>query len=243
MQRNDVIVRGGGPSENTFYLDDVEIPNINHFATQGASGGPVGILNVDFIREVNFYSGAFPANRGDALSSVLEFKQKDGNKEKLEVKGTLGASEVALTLDGPIGEKTTFIFSARRSYLQLLFAVLELPFLPTYNDVQFKIKTKLNSKSELTLIGLGALDQFNLNLDANETEDQQYILNYLPVNEQWNYTVGAVYKHYREKSYGTWVISRSYLNNTSYKYQDNIELDSLKTFYYSSTEAENKYRY
>lgn len=199
VQRNDVIVRGGGPSENSFYLDDVEIPNINHFATQGASGGPVGIINVDFIREVDFYSGAFPANRGGALSSVLEFKQKDGNKEKLEVQGTLGASEVALTLDGPIGDKTSYIFSVRRSYLQLLFAVLELPFLPTYNDIQFKTKTRFNEKNELTLIGLGALDQFNLNLDANETEDQQYILNYLPVNEQWSYTFGAVFKHYRKK--------------------------------------------
>jgi len=243
VQRNDVIVRGGGPSENSFFLDDVEIPNINHFATQGASGGPVGIINVDFIREVNFYSGAFPANRGDALSSVLEFKQKDGNTEKTEVQGTLGASEVALTLDGPIGEKTTYIFSARRSYLQLLFAALKLPFLPTYNDIQFKTKTKLNDKNELTIIGLGALDQFDLNLEANETEDQRYILNYLPVNEQWSYTVGAVFKHYKEKSYGTWVISRSFLNNTSYKYQDNIEVDSLKTFDYLSTESENKFRY
>lgn len=243
VQRNDVIVRGGGPSENSFYLDDVEIPNINHFATQGASGGPVGIINVDFVREVNFYSGAFPANRGDALSSVLEFKQKDGNSEKMEVQGTLGASEVALTLDGPIADKTTYIFSVRRSYLQLLFAALELPFLPTYNDIQFKTKTRLNEKNELTFIGLGALDQFDLNLDANETEDQQYILNYLPVNEQWNYTFGAVFKHYREKSYDTWVLSRSYLNNVSYKYQDNIEVDSLKTFDYLSTEAENKFRY
>jgi hypothetical protein len=243
VQRNDLIVRGGGPSENSFYLDDVEIPNINHFATQGASGGPVGIINVDFIREVNFYSGAFPANRGDALSSVLEFKQKDGNSEKLEVQGTLGASEVALTFDGPIGEKSSFIFSVRRSYLQLLFEALELPFLPTYNDVQFKIKTRLNDKNEITFIGLGALDQFDLNLKANETEEQQYILNYLPVNEQWNYTLGAVYKHYREKSYDTWVVSRNYLNNNSYKYQDNNEVDSLKTFDYQSTESETKFRY
>jgi hypothetical protein len=242
-QRNDVIVRGGGPSENTFFLDDVEIPNINHFATQGASGGPVGIINVDFIREVNLYSGAFPANRGDALSSVIEFKQKDGNTEKLEVQGTLGSSEVALTLDGPIGEKTTYIFSVRRSYLQLLFAALELPFLPTYNDVQFKVKTRLSEKNELTFIGLGSLDESRLNLDANETDLQKYILNSLPVSDQWGYTVGAVFKHYKEKSYGTWVVSRSYLNNYSYKYQNNIEVDSLLTFDYLSTEAENKFRY
>jgi hypothetical protein len=242
-QRNDVVVRGGGPSENTFFLDDVEIPNINHFATQGASGGPVGIINVDFIREVNLYSGAFPANRGDALSSVIEFKQKDGNPEKLEVQGTLGSSEVAITLDGPLGDKTNYIFSVRRSYLQLLFEVLELPFLPTYNDFQFKVKSRLNEKSELSFLGLGSLDESVLNLDANETDLQKYILNFLPVNEQWGYTFGVVYKHYREKSYGTWVLSRSYLNNYSYKYQNNIEVDSLLTFDYLSTEAENKFRY
>lgn len=242
-QRNDVIVRGGGPSENTFFLDDVEIPNINHFATQGASGGPVGIINVDFIREVNLYSGAFPANKGNALSSVLEFKQKDGNKEKLEVQGTLGSSEVALTLDGPIGDKTTFIFSVRRSYLQVLFEVLELPFLPTYNDFQFKSKTRLNEKSEITLMGLGSLDQSDLNLKANETDFQKYILNYLPADEQWSYTFGIVYKHYREKGYDTWVLSRSYLNNYSYKYKDNMNVDSLKIYDYKSTEAENKFRY
>ena len=84
--RNDLIVRGGGPAENRFYLDGIEIPNLNHFATQGASGGPVGIINVDLIRGVDFYSGAFPSNRGNALSSVLEFRQIDGNSEKMKYK-------------------------------------------------------------------------------------------------------------------------------------------------------------
>ncbi|MGM0621783.1 MAG: carboxypeptidase-like regulatory domain-containing protein, partial [Bacteroidota bacterium] len=130
--RNDVIIRGGGPSESRFYLDGVEVPFINHFSTQGASGGPVGIINADFLREVNYYSGAFPANRGNALSGVLEFFQVDGNDERLKFQGTVGASEVAATLDGPVGDKTTFIFSARRSYLQFLFSVLELPFLPNF---------------------------------------------------------------------------------------------------------------
>ncbi len=85
--RNDLIVRGGSPSENRFYLDGVEIPNINHFSTQGASGGPVGILNADLIREVNFYTGAFPTDRGNALSSVLDFKLRDGDMEHNSVKG------------------------------------------------------------------------------------------------------------------------------------------------------------
>ncbi|MCB9012810.1 MAG: TonB-dependent receptor [Bacteroidales bacterium] len=240
--RNDIIVRGGGAAENRFYLDGVEIPNINHFATQGASGGPVGIINVDFIREVDFYSGAFPADRGNALSSVLELKQVDGNKDKLKVKGSVGASDIALTLDGPLGKNTSYIMSARRSYLQFLFSLIGLPFLPTYNDFQFKTKTRIDEKNEITVIGLGAIDQFALNLKANETEEQRFILGYLPVNEQWSYTVGMVYKHYKENGYDTWTVSRNHLNNTSYKYRNNDENDSL-TLNYHSNEIENKLRY
>ncbi len=240
--RNDIIVRGGGASENRFYLDGVEIPNINHFATQGASGGPVGIINVDFIREVNFYSGAFPANRGNALSSILELKQVDGNKDKLKVKSSIGASDLAITLDGPLGENTSYIMSARRSYLQFLFSAIGLPFLPTYNDFQFKTKTKLNEKNEITILGLGAIDQFALNLKANETEEQRYILGYLPSNEQWNYTLGVVFKHFHENGYDTWVVSRNHLNNSSFKYRNNNESDTLN-FNYISNEIENKLRY
>jgi hypothetical protein len=117
--RNDIIIRGGGPSESRFYLDGVEVPFINHFATQGASGGPVGILNADFIREVNYYSGAFPANRGNALSGVLEFSQIDGNEDKMNFQGTVGASEIAATLDGPLGEKNKLCFLSA----SILFAV------------------------------------------------------------------------------------------------------------------------
>ncbi|KAF0194751.1 MAG: tonb-dependent receptor plug [Bacteroidetes bacterium] len=241
--RNDLIVRGGGPSENRFYLDGIEIPNLNHFATQGASGGPVGIVNVDFIREVDFYSGAFPANRGNTLSSVLEMRQIDGNKEKIVFKGSVGASDLSLTLNGPLSEKTTFLFSARRSYLQFLFDVIGLPFLPTYNDFQFKVKTRFDLKNELTIVGIGAIDQFRLNTGIqNPTEDQQYILNYLPVNEQWNYAIGAVYKHFRSNSFDTWVFSRNMLNNKAFKYEDNDEANA-KTLDYVSQEMENKFRY
>ncbi len=241
--RNDIIVRGGGPSENRFYLDGIEIPNLNHFATQGASGGPVGIINVDFIREVDFYSGAFPANRGNALSSILEMRQIDGNKERLVFKGSFGASDLSLTLNGPLSDKTTFMVSARRSYLQFLFDLIGLPFLPTYNDFQFKVKTRFDLKNELTVLGIGALDQFRLNTGLKDpTEDQQYILNYLPVNEQWNYAIGAVYKHFRTNSFDTWVFSRNMLNNVAYKYENNDE-NRAKTLDYSSQEMENKFRY
>ena len=243
--RNDIIIRGGGPSESRFYLDGVEVPNINHFATQGASGGAVGILNADLIREVNYYSGAFPSNRGNALSGVFEFGQVDGNADKLNFKGSLGASEVSATLDGPLSDKTTFIVSARRSYLKLLFSALKLPFLPTFNDMQFKVRTRFDAKNELTFIGLGSVDVNNLNLDIKNPDDQQkYILGYLPVYDQWSYTLGAVYKHFWENSYQTLVLSRSHLSNSRTKYLDNDEsLESNKILDYTSQEMENKIRF
>lgn len=133
--RNDLIVRGGAPSENRYYLDGVEIPNINHFSTQGASGGPVGILNADLIREVKFYTGAFPAERSNALGSVLDFRLRDGELDANSIKATVGASEVSLASTGYIGQKTSYLVSVRQSYLQFLFDVLSLPFLPTFTDV------------------------------------------------------------------------------------------------------------
>jgi hypothetical protein len=242
--RNDIIVRGGGASENSFYLDGIEIPTINHFSTQGASGGPTGIINVDFIREVDYYAGAFPASKGTALSSVFQFKMIEPNNDKMNFRATVGASDLGLSINGPLGKKSGLLFSVRRSYLGLLFDVLGLPFLPTYNDIQFKYKLKINQKNELSVIGLGSLDNFKLNTGLNDPDESQlFLLNSLPVNEQWSYTVGAVYKRFKKKGFDSWVFSRNYLNNRAYKYYNNIEVDSLMTFDYTSTEAENKVRY
>jgi len=245
--RNDLIVRGGGPSENVFYLDGIEIPIINHFATQGASGGAVGVLNPDFIREINFYTGAFPANRTNALSSVMEIRQKDGSKDRVHTKLSVGASDAALTIDGPLSKKSTFIVSARQSYLQFLFKAIGLPFLPTYNDFQLKYKYEIDKKNEITFLGIGAIDDLVLNKYDDPakpaTESQKYLLSYLPIYKQWNYTVGAVYKHFNDKHIDNWILSRNMLRNNNFKFKDNDEVAAIKTQDYLSDEAENKLRF
>jgi hypothetical protein len=250
--RNDIIIRGGSPGENKFYLDGIEVPNINHFATQGSSGGPVGLLNVNFIREVDFYSGAFPSNRANGLSSVLSFKQKDGNPDALITNFALGSSDAALTFDGPIGKKSDFIFSARRSYLQFLFAALKLPILPTYNDFQYKVNYKINDKNKISFIGLGAIDQFQLNQKVNESiaksdsntiEFNNYIINNLPIQNQWNYTVGINYTHFAKHSFQNVVVSRNMLNNRAYRYRGLVEVPDSLLQDYTSFEAENKFRF
>lgn len=248
--RNDIVIRGGAPNENRFYIDGIETPLINHFQTQGSSGGPVGMLNINLLKEVNLYSGAFPANRGNALSSVLEFEQRNGSKEQVGFRGTIGSSDLALTVDGPISEKTTFIASYRLSYLQFLFQVLGLPFLPEYQDAQFKVNTRIDERNEISFIGLGAIDDFTLDTLVNEgvsdpeTIDQNnYILGNIPVNDQRNYTVGTVYKHYADKGFWTAVVSRNALLNNATKFEGNDESDEAKKLLeYTSTEVENKFR-
>lgn len=244
--RNDLIVRGGAPSENRFYLDGIEIPNINHFATQGASGGPVSILNADLIREVQFYTGAFPADKGGALSSVMDIRLRDGNVDDNSFKATLGASEVSLSGSGHLGGNTTYLFSVRQSYLQLLFKVLGLPFLPNYIDGQFKIKTRLSDRDEIVLLGLTGIDRMKLNTDE-KGEDAEYMLSYLPRIEQQTFTIGAAYKHYAGKNVQTVSLGYNYLANQNLKYRnnddssaDNLTLDLSSHEQKVSLRAENR---
>jgi hypothetical protein len=245
--RNDIVIRGGAPNENRFYIDGIEIPNINHFATQGASGGPVGMVNVDLVEQVEFFSGAFPATRGNALSSVMEFGFKTARTDEWTTNAVVGTSDLGLTFEGPTGENSSLICSARRSYLQYLFEVLGLPFLPIYNDFQFKWVYQANPNERLTVLGIGAYDDFQLNLSVLEDTasegylDQVAILDALQVNKQWNYAMGVKYDRFTEDGRWTWVASRNMLSNRAYKHESNDETLPL-TLDYASQEMENKLR-
>lgn len=245
--RNDIVIRGGAPNENRFYIDGIEIPNINHFQTQGASGGPVGMINVDLVEEVEFYSGAFPATRGNALSSVMEFGFKTARTDEWTSNAVVGTSDLGLTFEGPTGENSSLILSARRSYLQFLFELLGLPFLPIYNDFQFKWVHQASPNERLTVLGIGAYDDFQLNLAAAEDTsaedylDQVAILDALQVNRQWNYALGVKYDKFTEDGRWTWVASRNMLSNRAYKHVDNDDALPL-TLDYLSREMENKLR-
>ncbi len=218
--RNDLLVRGGGPSENKFYMDGIEIPNINHFATQGATGGPVSIINADLVREINFYTGAFPTDRAGAMSSVLDIRLRDGDPDKQSFKATLGASEVSLSGSGHLTPYTTYLFSIRQSYLQILFKMLGMPFLPNYIDGQLKIRTRLSARDELTFLGLFGIDNMRFNSEPKD-EAAEYLLSYLPRIRQETFTVGAVYRHFAGHHVQTLAVSHNYLNNREVKYRNN----------------------
>ncbi len=241
--RNDITIRGGGPSENVYYLDGIEIPQINHFATQGSAGGPAGILNVAFIEDVNLSSSSFGSGYDNALSSVIAVTQKEGNKERLQGNVRVSATEVALTFDGPISEKTTFIASARRSYLDLLFTAIDLPIRPNFWDFQFKTTTQFDNRTSLTILGVGAIDLFEFGVPRERTPEKEFVLRAAPAVEQWNYTIGAAYKKSLDKGQLFIALSRNMFDNQLLRNEkDNVGNVIGVGFRLNSQEIENKGR-
>ena len=208
--RNDLLVRGGGPGENAYYIDGIRIPQINHFATQGASGGALGLVNVDFIRETEFFAGAFPVRYGDALSSVLSIENRPGSPEGVQGDFTLGATEAALTLDGPAGDNSNWLFSVRRSYLQFLFEALGLPIRPDYWDTQFRFESQISDRDRLVLVGIGALDNFDIVPPAIGDDFENFeIASRVIDNDQKSFTVGASWRRLIEGGFVTTSVSQS----------------------------------
>ena len=241
--RNDIIIRGGAPNENVYYLDGVEIPVINHFSTQGSAGGPVGMLNVSFVENVTLASSSFDARYDNALASVFQIKQRSGNPERFQSNIRLSASELAVTTEGPLSKKTTFLASARRSYLQFLFKLIDLPIRPDYWDFQFKTSTKLSPKTTLTTLGLGAIDEFGFAVPKKSTPENTYVLRSVPIIEQWNYTVGVALKRLIENGYVNIALSRNMFNNSLNRYEDQeTKLESQRILGSVSQEIENKLR-
>jgi hypothetical protein len=244
--RNDIIIRGGAPNENVFYLDGIELPVINHFQTQGSSGGPQGILNVSFIEDVKLSSSAFDARYDNALSSVFQFKQKNGNANRFQGNFRLSATEAALTAEGPLSnnKKTTFLASARRSYLQLLFQALDLPIRPNYWDFQTKITHQVNKKTVLTFLGIGAIDEFRFAPPKDVTPEKLYIINANINVNQWNYTVGASLKKGITNGFWNLSLSRTTFHNDIDKHEDNQNPSPAnQTLDITSVETETKLRF
>ncbi|MEM6317986.1 MAG: TonB-dependent receptor [Bacteroidota bacterium] len=247
--RNDVIIRGGAPNENVYYLDGVEIPNINHFATQGSAGGPVGLLNVSFIEDVDLQTSSFNARYDNPLSGVLQFNQRNGSARDFKGNVRISSSETALTLEGPLfrsneeNARTTYLISARRSYLQLLFELIGLPILPDYWDYQYRINHKFNEYDEISFIGVGSIDDFSVNEIEDFDPEEQAAQEQVPIIRQWTTTVGLSYKRRFRSGNGNFrsTLSTNILNNEFTRFEDNVNETGV-LFQNDSRESEIKWR-
>lgn len=242
-ERNDIIIRGGAPNENVYYLDGVEIPVLNHFQTQGSSGGAQGILNVSFIENLKLTTSAFDAKYNDALSSTFVIKQRDGNPNRFTGNGRVSVTESALTLEGPLSSKTTFLASARKSYLGLLFKAIDLPIRPNFSDFQYKVTHKFNDKTTLSAIGIGAIDNFKFAETRESTPENLYTLRSTPYINQWTYTTGFTLNHKIKNGYLDFVVSRNMFRTKIDKFEDEQKIEDQRTLRIKSDEIENKFRF
>jgi outer membrane receptor for ferrienterochelin and colicin len=242
-ERNDIIIRGGAPNENVYYLDGIEIPVLNHFQTQGSSGGAQGILNVSFIESLKLSSSAFDSRYDNPLASTFVIKQREGNPERLAGNARVSFTETALTLEGPLSKNTTFLASARKSYLSFLFKLIDLPIRPDFEDFQYKVTHKFNGKTKLTAIGLGAIDRFSFAPTKKSTLENTYVLRSTPYINQWNYTVGFNLNHQIENGYLNFTLSRNVFDNSLDKFEDERQEESKRSLKVQSQESENKFRF
>ncbi len=241
--RNDIIIRGGAPNENVYYLDGIEVPVLNHFQTQGSSGGAQGIINVAFIDELKLTSSAFDARYDNALASTFVIKQRQGNTKKYEGNVRAGFTETAFAIEGPLGKKTDFLAAGRVSYLDFLFQLIDLPIRPRYQDYQLNTSTKINDKTTIKFIGVGAIDNFSFGATRNSTPENEYLRRSLPIISQWTYTNGIVLKRLIERGFVNIALSRNMFNNQIDRFKDaEYDNEAFRNFGLVSQEIENKLR-
>lgn len=231
--RNDLVVRGGAPSENLYVVDGFVVPNINHFGSQGATGGPLSYINLDFVRDVTFSTGGFSSLYGDKLSSVLKIDLRDGRKDRIGGKGTISASQFGLNLEGPVSSNSNFIFSARRSYLDFIFNAAGFNFVPEYYDFLTKFSYDIDSKTKLSYLFIGAFD--NVKFNNNDSEDL-YENSRILGSDQIQYLTGISYRKLLNKGFYTVSLSRNFVD------YDTSQRDTLLNpiFLNKSREGENE---
>jgi len=222
--RNDLVVRGGAPSENLFVIDNIEVPNINHFGTQGSSGGPLSYVNLDFVENTSFSTGGFGVRYGDRLSSILSINLLDGRNDRLGGKATVSASQFGLNLEGPAGGSGDFILSARRSYLDLIFKAAGFGFVPEYWDFLARTHYALSSADQLTMVGIAALDDVRY---FNDTQQKRIDNSQILGSSQTEVVAGITWRHLFRNGYTTLTLGESYMDYRYAQYDQNLAPEFL----------------
>lgn len=172
--RNDIIVRGGSPLENLFIVDNIEIPNINAFASFASAGGTVSILDTALISDVTFLTGGYPAPYINRLSSVLQISQREGNRERFASRATLGFAGAGGIVEGPIaGRRGSWIVSARRSFLDLVTDDIGIGGVPVLYTLNGKVVFDASPRDRVWAVNVSGIDSIRLGLteDSDLTEE------------------------------------------------------------------------
>lgn len=235
--RNDLVVRGGAPFENLFIVDGLEVPNINHFGSQGSTGGPVSILNIDFVRDVGFSSGGFGVQYGDRTASITNLALREGNAKRLAGEVNVSATGFWGIAEGPLGANGTFLASVRRSYFDLLFDLAGFAFVPSYWDAQVKLTQRVGRNDALSFLAVGAIDDITLN---NDDADNRLDNSRIAAPSQRSYFTGLTWKHSLPKGLFSATLGRTW---TTFEIEQSDSLDPPQPIYRNeSTEGDNSLR-
>ncbi len=197
-QSNEIIVRGGSPGENLFVMDHLDIPYPVHYPSQGAGGGPITMVNTDFIEKIDFFAGSFPARYGDKLSSVMDVAVREGNRESRESKLSFDMGGFGATFEGPLTQKSSYLFSIKRSFLDFIIQQSGLMAIPKYWTFQSKIVYDISPKEKIYFNYLGGIDAIDI---VGEDSPQNRGAENVAYNSQ-QHTLGLTYKNlFSKKGY------------------------------------------
>jgi outer membrane receptor protein involved in Fe transport len=205
--RNDLVVRGGAPFENLFVVDGIEVPNINHFGTQGSSGGPLSLINIDFVDQASLSAGGFGVALGDRTASVTSIRLREGNRERVASELNLSATGGGAIVEGPLGKHATFLVGARRSYLDLLFKAAGFGFIPAYVDLTAKVAWRPTPRDRVSALLIGADGTVTFN---NTTADNRYGNSRVAAPSQRQYFSGITWQHVRPRAVVTTTLGRTF---------------------------------
>ena len=236
-QSNEVIVRGGMHNENLFVMDYLEIPFPNHFPQQGKGGGPVTMVETDFIERIDFYAGAFPARYGEKLSSVMDVKLRDGNRERHLGQLSMNMAGFGGNIEGPLMKDGSYLLSLQRSFLDFVMRGTGLQAIPEYWTSQGKLTFNISPTKKLMYNYLGGIDAVKL---ENENDPSMRGAENVDYSSK-QITSGITYKDlFSKKGFGIVSISSSalILDLNVYELELNDNDNSYKNDYARNNDIE-----
>ena len=238
-QRNDIVARGGSPSENLILVDGFEVPTVNHFGAQGTTGGPISMLNNELVRDANFLAGGFPAQHGERLSSVMDIRLREGNRDRFQSETDVTVAGAGLVLEGPLGKKGSWLMTARTSYYDLVAESFGIAAVPYATNGQLKIAYDLTPRDQITVMDISGRDAIKFKPDNTDTEDPY---NWNLANFGWRTTNGASW----QRLFGNWGWGTLALSDNHAYYETTIRdlaLGDIEVFRNHSTEGETALHY
>jgi len=240
--RNDIIIRGGSPTELLWRIDGLDVPNPNHFATQGATGGPVSAINSNLLQNSDFLIGAWSSEYGDKISGVFDLKTRKGNDKKFEYLAQFGFNGLELGTEGPLpGKNNSFIANYRYAFLDLLEKMgVDFGFsgIPRYQDGILKIDLNATDNHQISMTSMLGISSINI---APSTIEDTYQTDYQIFNGTDFYIIGINWQQlFGLKSYGiltTGIVNNVYKNDLDTVFVQNNEIKNIPYFKSKSTEG------